>query len=1110
MEGIYSIDYTSCVLNTTNTTKVYFMDKCNFQINGGAYQSIWVTPSNNRSDVISPEPRGIIQNADIDTLDLLSSWITRLINSEIDHLIYSYIYVGYFICNESGCYYRDRYINFENISSTANFTELSNQRIVVFNASYASISSNTNITQIYLTNVEFFEAYNTSLSRVFLSNSTALINITKNENVTIYASYSNISLLNSYPNKSFTINAINSSIRLYNITSIDNSNAKEIRLENSSINITGIEIKKLMLVLLYCSGIIKNANLTSLSKFTISHSQISCYNSSFSNRLRLVNSTLELYNVSLDSFVILKVILMNGQFELKDGMITNYDGEVISGIINKGLSYYTSGFQIEELYAYNSSISVTGYYSDYLISINTYIYLYNKTHLSAYNLSSGTIIYVRIYNNSKICLNKSKVTSISINNGFAELYKSKSSLIYIRNGTLGLNYSEAGYINIRDGSIYLYNSNINGEIQSSNGLDTIRLLQPETYPTTTLYVYNSTVEKIMLFGNGSIDIINSTVDNVIYMLHYVELINSTVNGFIQRNYLVYSGDVVIENNAISGAHELLLNVINSDINEYKDFVVGLESGNGPALNISIINSSILGVATYGGNLSITNSTICLIAVNGEKVHLEDVTINSSSVDYYGYIAGDIVDMENISVSVNYFYLKGGNATLNSINLTGYCSTTIYNSTLSLSDVTIYYKNSKLKIINSNFLLLDSKIYYLELLRSNGTIDSTIINETALTNSFCLMNDSYIYEYIRLDNGGNITAINTTIYKIILSSTTYPYYSRARNITGRFINCNITESTVTFYLVRNSQKAYICNESISGELYIKILYMNSTIPNQTYTYLMVTEQGAANISNYTGSHVIDCIWIGVQKDLSSPSITCYNFTQLEYELGVFDTIRLCFEISDENPDRYSVILNGTEILSGVYTQEYLLSIDIAQYINTSATYIIEIVANDTFGNTKTKTITLIIYPSEPPLIVEKPGDSYIITKGEQIALCWTAWDRSPYIYKILQNNSIVESNSWASNKEVTLIFKASEVGLHNITIVFYDKLMLSSKHTTLIYVKEMEITTSQTTTSVETQTQVQPQRLFLTELRYMIPMLLLAIIIVVVIAKKKTQKHKRSE
>jgi len=305
--------------------------------------------------------------------------------------------------------------------------------------------------------------------------------------------------------------------------------------------------------------------------------------------------------------------------------------------------------------------------------------------------------------------------------------------------------------------------------------------------------------------------------------------------------------------------------------------------------------------------------------------------------------------------------------------------------------------------------------------------------------------------------------------------------------------------------------FILSDDASPTTY-KVMLNNTQIMTGKYyqNYVLcidinsfITSSGIYILDVYAYDSDMNSMWNEtVVKVLPSeaPNILSLNGTQIEYEYGL--QVKACFNITDESPSNYEILLNNTEIASGTYSSGEIVCVELWNYIDSAGTYELNITAYDKAGNVGSESLIVKVLPASPPVIVDSPEDNYTLTISENITLNWTAVDATPGEYKIYVNGTIKSEGDWSNNTLISYIFKAESAGSYNITIVFTDKVGLSSSHTVIIEVQE--VTTTPTTTETTTTT---------TALGFPYGLLLpigILLIIVIIIALSMKRKKKIEE
>jgi len=381
--------------------------------------------------------------------------------------------------------------------------------------------------------------------------------------------------------------------------------------------------------------------------------------------------------------------------------------------------------------------------------------------------------------------------------------------------------------------------------------------------------------------------------------------------------------------------------------------------------------------------------------------------------------------------------------------------------------------------------------------------NALVEDSTITNRYALFYLTDNYYGVTFDNGTvtggydlktNYTNSNiSTALPIVLfevddyAKAEILSYNNSYTIRSLWISCltdtnppEITPLNDTYVEYENGVPAHLCyilNDAESPTNYT--VYLNSSeIMSGLYgkDYLL-----DINMNIYitdTGTYIFE-VYI-YDSDGNSASITTtvrvfptenpeiipLNGTYVEYEFGA--ELRLCFQLIDLSPTTYRAELNGTEIMSDIYTSGQIVTFNLCEIILDYGNYILHIEAYDKAGNMAELDTEIVVYPAEPPQITIKPEDTYIINQGESIVLNWSATDKSPDTYTVYINNSVNKTGKWTNNQIINLTFSTNIPGKYNVTIIFRDKLGQKALHTVIITVEQIT-TPPPTTTTTETTT-----------------------------------------
>ncbi|MCE4618717.1 MAG: Ig-like domain-containing protein [Desulfurococcales archaeon] len=187
-------------------------------------------------------------------------------------------------------------------------------------------------------------------------------------------------------------------------------------------------------------------------------------------------------------------------------------------------------------------------------------------------------------------------------------------------------------------------------------------------------------------------------------------------------------------------------------------------------------------------------------------------------------------------------------------------------------------------------------------------------------------------------------------------------------------------------------------------------------------------------------------IVVTTDNTEPQITIENPGNNSV---VGEIVPLRFTVTEDHPDTYKVLINGTLYIEGPASSG-TTTVDIDTTGYQDGPYDIAVQVNDTVGNINTKTIRLVIDNTKPQVTITNPENWSVVsgvvdvnvTASDEYNVSWTA---------IYINGTLVYNETGPGPH--TYEWNTSEYapGLYNITAVAADKAGNTNKSTILVNV-----------------------------------------------------------
>ncbi|MCH8906308.1 MAG: hypothetical protein IH840_04385 [Candidatus Heimdallarchaeota archaeon] len=179
--------------------------------------------------------------------------------------------------------------------------------------------------------------------------------------------------------------------------------------------------------------------------------------------------------------------------------------------------------------------------------------------------------------------------------------------------------------------------------------------------------------------------------------------------------------------------------------------------------------------------------------------------------------------------------------------------------------------------------------------------------------------------------------------------------------------------------------------------------------------------------------LEFLLTNITMDNSSPQIV----NQIDFIPGDSgSSFVISWVLTDDDPYFFDLIQNNVSINSGSWSsgQSILVS------LNESAIglNVFEMIAIDTIGNTQIDHVKFVIGNTGPPVILSSSLDSSYELGMVGNQLLWTVGDSDPDYYEIYQNETMVDTGSWASNIPITWNIENLTLGVYNFTLTVFDE------------------------------------------------------------------------
>ncbi|MGQ4834326.1 MAG: hypothetical protein ACP6IS_10595 [Candidatus Asgardarchaeia archaeon] len=554
----------------------------------------------------------------------------------------------------------------------------------------------------------------------------------------------------------------------------------------------------------------------------------------------------------------------------------------------------------------------------------------------------------------------------------------------------------------------------------------------------TLNIKNSTIAFLGALTNATVTAYNTTIQYMVYAENRSSIVlNSTFVGTIQ---LFDSSKLVMKNTSMIYANSL-------------------------SMMIMVYNNSNLAFHDIFVNVTTGYLTMVLIADGYANILFDNVTFlykNPPLIDSIMLLHGHSILTTNYANLINRMMLYD-NATANLYNtkLTGEVYLGGQNSFKLINNET-FINSSTFIVTNVNFDIFTSSMrisnhsQFLEI--SNACINAIIIvgNTTAkIENVTTNVGKSGPYNFIAYTNNVSAYMKNiTTGFVISIRSqigalVPYPINSMTTAVT--FVDSLLINATSNSYLIYGNGSATMSPNKLTKtfdvDLFTPENYTNcNTLSAGNLTSVYLNDFVDLTISDFNGAlgYFIASLILFREKDTTLPIISASS-TNVTFEVGMSVT-DIQFTLTEENPHFYRLLRNSTIIAEGRYANGQIIEFDPSTL--SPGYYYLTLWANDTDGNTATKSVNIRIYPPEAPVITSAPKQ-YLMINGSY-ALNWSAEDMFPAYYLIYINGTLQINNTWVSNSKITYLFNKTD-GIYNVTIILYDKAGHLSKQEIIVSV-----------------------------------------------------------
>ena len=285
----------------------------------------------------------------------------------------------------------------------------------------------------------------------------------------------------------------------------------------------------------------------------------------------------------------------------------------------------------------------------------------------------------------------------------------------------------------------------------------------------------------------------------------------------------------------------------------------------------------------------------------------------------------------------------------------------------------------------------------------------------------LLKGNYNFTMVVQDtsNNVNVSKLYVTIYDgtppVIdyPANTTYEY-----GFTGNSISWTATDNYPANYTIyRNGSIVSQSTWSSGSPITISVDGLNPGI----YEFLLIVQ----DTSDLNQSRTI---FVQVTPDATKPTISSIS----DFTINENDTnILLGWTAHDLHPTNYNILLNGSSVATGPWTDNVQINYIIADY--TPGIYNYTIIVYDISGLQASNTVFVTVQ-AYLGFFVTHPGNVSVIEGYSDFNISWSIGGNSSGTYVIFQNSIEVSSGSWINNKVVDYTISSLSPSTYNLTIV----------------------------------------------------------------------------
>lgn len=144
--------------------------------------------------------------------------------------------------------------------------------------------------------------------------------------------------------------------------------------------------------------------------------------------------------------------------------------------------------------------------------------------------------------------------------------------------------------------------------------------------------------------------------------------------------------------------------------------------------------------------------------------------------------------------------------------------------------------------------------------------------------------------------------------------------------------------------------------------------------------------------------------------------------------------ISWEVSDLNPDTYTLFVDDTELSSGTW-ESGTLAVDVDGI--PEGEHEVRITIFDIDGNSASDTVVVLVIADDESPTVDSPADVTYQEDSTGNSIVWSPSDDYPSSYEIAKNGTVVKSSKWSGGR-IVFDIDGYPVGSYDFTITVYDR------------------------------------------------------------------------